>query len=227
MELILRKKIKAKRLIEGFPGFGLIGTIVTEYLIEHLKFEQIGEFNYDELPATVAIHKGKLVHPMGIFYNKKLDLIILHAILDIKGNEWKITKVIEELIKKTGVKEIISIEGVNGNSKEEKLYCYNNKEFEKLGAQPITESIIMGVTGALMVKNLEPSCIFAETQSNIPDSRAAAKVIELLNKYLELNLDIKPLLQQAEIFESKLKNILQQTNKTVNEAEKKQMSYFG
>jgi len=227
MKLILNKKVKAKRLIEGFPGFGLIGTIVTEFLIEQLKFEKVGEFYYDELPATVAIHKGKIVHPMGIFYNKKYDLLLLHAILDVKGFEWKIVSVIEELIKKTGVKEIISIEGVNSVVDEDKLFCYNNKEFEKLGAKPVNESIIMGVTGALMVRDFNISCIFAPTTSKVPDSRAAAKVIELLDSYIGFKLDTKPLLDQAELFENKLKNILQQTNQTISEAEKKQMSYFG
>lgn len=226
MDLVLSKKIKAKRLIEGFPGFGLVGTIVTEYLIEHLKFEKIGEFFYDELPATVAIHKGKIIHPMAIFYSKRFDTILLHAILDVKGMEWKITDVISKLIKQTGVKEIISVEGVSGTGGD-KIYCYGNPEFEKLGAEPVKESVIMGVTAALMVRNMKVSCVFAETQSEIPDSRAAAKVIEFLNNYLKLELDIKPLLVQAEVFETKLKSILQQTNQTVSEADKKKMSYFG
>ena len=230
MDVVFTKKVKAKKLIEGFPGFGLIGTIVTEYLIEHLKCEKIGEFVYDELPATVAIHKGKIVHPMGIFYSKKYDLIILHAILDVKGMEWLIVDNIAKIIKQTGVKEIISLEGVSSTAdpKNDSLFCYNNKEFEKLGAIPINESVIMGVTAALMVRNIDVSCIFAQTKSNIPDSRASAQVIEFLNKYLKLDLDVQPLLNQAELFETKLKSIMQQTNQTMSEADKKrQMSYFG
>lgn len=226
LDIVLSKKIKAKRLIEGFPGFGLVGTIVTEYLIEHLKFEKIGEFIYDELPATVAIHKGKLVHPMGVFYSKKLDLILLHAILDVRGMEWKIADVVTKLIKQTGVKEIISVEGVSATGSDN-LFCYNNKEFEKMGATPVKESVIMGVTAALMVRGVDLSCIFAETQSNIPDSRAAAKVMAFLNKYLGLELNVQPLLDQAELFETKLKGIMQQTNQTLSEADKKKMSYFG
>lgn len=227
MDLVLNKKIKAKRMIEGFPGFGLVGTIVTEYLIEHLKFEKVGEFIYDELPATVAIHKGKLVHPMAVFYSKKLDTILLHAILDVKGMEWSIADVIKKLVKQTGVKEIISIEGVSGTDGES-LYCYNSTEFHKLGATPVKESVIMGVTAALMVRGLDLHCIFAQTQSNIPDSRAAAKVIEFLNNYMKLELNVQPLLDQAEMFEAKLKTIMQQTNQTMSEADKKkQMSYFG
>ena len=54
-------------VIEGFPSFGLIGTIVTEYLMEHLKVERIGTFFFRDLPATVAIHDGKIVPPIAIY----------------------------------------------------------------------------------------------------------------------------------------------------------------
>lgn len=226
MDVILQKKLKCKYLIEGFPGFGLIGTIATEYLIEHLDCKKIGEFVYDELNPTVAIHKGKVVHPMGIYYSKKFDLVILHAILDIKGFEWKIVDAVEKIIKQLGVKEIISIEGVSSNGGEN-IYCYQNKSFEKFGAEVIKESVIMGVTAGLLVRGVPVSCLFAETHSAMPDSRAAAKILELLNKYLKFNLDTQPLLLQAEIFEGKVKDIMKKTSQTTSEAEKKQMSYLG
>ncbi|MBU1854202.1 MAG: PAC2 family protein, partial [Nanoarchaeota archaeon] len=72
-----------------------------------------------------------------------------------------------------------------------------------------------------------PVCIFAETHSALPDSKAAAKVIEVLDKYLGLKVDYKPLLKQAEEFENKLKNMIQQTSKTTEESDKKYMSYLG
>ena len=45
----------------------------------------------------------------------------------------------------------------------------------------------MGITSALMVTakdNIPLTCLFAEAQTNMPDSKAAAKVIETLDKYL-------------------------------------------
>ena len=70
MKAVLDKKVTASRLLEGFPGFGLIGTIATDYLVERLKCKQVGSFVYTELPSTVAIHKCKLVKPKGIYYSK-------------------------------------------------------------------------------------------------------------------------------------------------------------
>lgn len=226
MKAILDKDVLASRLIEGFPGFGLVGTIATEYLIERLDCEQVGKFQYDELPATVAIHKGKLVHPMGIYYSKQYDLLIIHAILDVKGIEWKIVDAVQDLVLQAKVKEIISVEGVAGNSGAE-IYCYNNNSFKEQGATEINESVIMGVTAGLLVRNLPVSCLFAETESQIPDSRAAAKAIEFLEQYFGFDVDLQPLIDQAKVFEKKLKTIMQQTSHTLSQAEKKNISYLG
>jgi len=52
MRIKLEKKPKEVIVIEGFPGFGLIGTIATEYLVQHLKCEFIGKYWFEivELP---------------------------------------------------------------------------------------------------------------------------------------------------------------------------------
>lgn len=222
----LKKVPKNVTIIEGFPGMGLISTIVTEFLIETLKAEKIGQFIYDDLPATVAVHKGELVHPMGIFYAKSKNLVILHTILNPKGYEWKVANAIKDLSTKTSAKEILSIEGVLGETGN-KIYCFNNKKLSKLGCESIQESIIMGVTGALLLKNKNVSCLFGETASQMPDSRAAANIIEVLDKYFEMNIDVKPLLKQAKEFETKIKGMIDKTNESTEVADKKQMSYLG
>ena len=227
MKLIMYKDIKAQTIIEGFPGFGLVATIVSEYLIEHLKCELVGEFQSNDLPPTLAIHKGAVVHPMGVYYSKKYNIIIFHGILDISGLEWLVADAIVDLAKKTQAKEIISIEGVNAQTETEEIYYYGNKTFEKLGAKLLEESIIMGVTASLLLREKKLSCLFAQAQSNLPDSRAAAKIIEFLDTYLGLEVDARPLLMQAELFEGKISSIMQKTKSIKKEAQEKQMSYLG
>jgi len=78
MEVELNKKPISPIIIEGFPGFGLLGTIVTEFLIDQLKAELIGTIKVDEAPAIVAVHDGKVVQPIGIFYDKKTVRIGVH-----------------------------------------------------------------------------------------------------------------------------------------------------
>ena len=235
MEIRLTKKPTKVKIIDGFPGFGLIGTITTEFLIEHLKAEKIGSFFYDELPATVAIHNEKLVDPMGIFYDKKYNLVILHTILNSTGMEWKLSNSIMDMAKTLQATEIISLEGVSSPQvkESEKVFFYTTKDnkkesLKKQGLVPLKESIIVGVSGALMLRSKIPlTCFFAETKSNIPDSKAASNIIKTLDSYLGLKVDYKPLLKQAEVFEKKFKTILKQSSLTSKEVDQKKLSYLG
>ncbi len=232
MKIELKKKPQNPIIIEGFPGFGLVGTIATEFLIDHLKTEMIGEFVYDDLPPMAAIHKGELVNPMAVHYSKKHNIIILQTILNPKGKEWEIADAIVEMAKKLKAKKVISLEGVGGpktmtKPKSPNMYYYGDKSLEKHGLKSIDESIIVGVTSCLLLRYSKAVCMFAETQSALPDSKAAAKIIEALDKYLKLKVDYKPLIKQAEDFEKKLKGMLQQSTKTQEESDKKYMSYLG
>ncbi len=235
MKIKLWKKPKNPILIEGFPGFGLVGTIATEFLIDHLKTEQIGKILFEDMPAMVAIHENKLVEPLGLFYNKEYNIVILHAITASSGFEWKLAKAILDLGKQLDAKMIISLEGVGstGLKVSPKTFFYTNDEKKKsiLGniASPLKEGIIMGVTGALLLEaeDIPIVCFFADATSNLPDSKAAARIIEALDKYLGLKVDYKPLLQQASKFESKLRNILSQSEKVKEIGERKRLSYVG
>jgi len=235
MQIILDKRPKNPTIIQGFPGIGLVGTIATEFLLEHLKTEQIGRINIEDLPPAVAIHNNKIVDPFGIFYNKQYNLVIVHAIAPTQGFEWTMASIIIELARKVQAKEIISMEGVAGpESTISKNYFYARKKihkdrFTKLKVTPMNEGIIMGVTGALLLKahKLPISCIFAETHSNLPDSKAAASIIEVLDKYLTLKVDYAPLLKQAETFEAKLQDLMKKSAQTQELSEKKRMNYVG
>ncbi|MFH2020041.1 MAG: PAC2 family protein [archaeon] len=233
MEIRLDKKPKSPKIINGFPGFGLIGTIATEFLIEHLQAEKIGAFYYNELPATVAIHNQKLVDPMGIFYNKKYNIVILHTILNATGMEWKLCDNMLEMADSLSASEIISLEGVSSPTvtQSEKVFYYASEEkirakLDKMGLLPLKESIIVGVSGALMLRSKIPvTCMFAETKTNMPDSKAASNIIKSLDEYLDLAVDYKPLLKQAEKFEQKFRSILKQSSVASKEADAKKMNY--
>ena len=225
LRLDLKKKPQSPTIIQGFPGFGLIGTIATEFLIEHLKAEPIGEFVYDELPPTIAVHQGKLVKPMEVYYAKKENIVILHTILAPKGIEWKMTDLILDMVRKLKAKRLICLEGVMSPDGEG-VFCYGDKALEKYD-KPIQESIIMGVTASILARYPKAVALFAESHSQLPDSKAAAKLIGSLDKYLGLKVDPEPLLEQAQQFEQKLKGILEQTSKAQNEKERKDLSYLG
>ena len=233
----LSKNPKGVTVIEGFPGFGVVATITTGFLIEHLKCEQIGKYHFESVPATIAMHNCKLVDPVGVFYNKKYNIVFVHAITSPVGIEWQCADLINNLCKDLEAKELISIEGVGSTEKSAQnrgfYYCSlpaDAKKWEKIGVPCLGEGIVIGVTAALLQKySGHITSLFAETHSKMPDSRAAAKIIEILDKYLGLKVDYTPLLKQAEEFEKKLKSLLEQFMQARKAQEKKpsQVPYIG
>jgi uncharacterized protein len=233
MKISLKELPKSPTIIQGFPGFGLIGTISTEFLIQHLKAEKIGEICSNDFPATVAIHNGELVNPMAVYYAKKENIMILHTILNVTGQEWKIADEILDMAKKVKAKEIICIEGVPTNDEtenESKLMYYSYKDLTKHGFEKLNESIILGVTASILLKHKKTTCLLAKSHLNMPDSKAAAKIIEGIDKYLNLKVDYTPLLAQAKLFENKVKTIYAQNKDAVIKKKAKEdsvVNYFG
>jgi len=234
MEIKLTIKPKSPIIIEGFPGLGLIGTISTEYLIKHLKAKPIGKISSKDIMPMIAIHDGKVVQPLEVYYVKSKNLVIVHVLTDIRGLEWEISEALLELYQMLKATEIISLEGIMGQGAESKAYYFSNeskrsKKFEKVNAKPLKEGIVMGVTAALLMKEhkMNTTGIFVETKSKLPDSRSAAKIIELLDQYLNLKVDYKPLEKAAAEFENKLKGYVEGMKQAAKKTDKKAVDYLG
>ncbi|MBT4539441.1 proteasome assembly chaperone family protein [Candidatus Woesearchaeota archaeon] len=235
MKVILSKKPKGVRIIEGFPGFGLIGTIAIEFLMEHLDTEKIGIVEMDDVPAMIAIHQNEVIEPISFHYNKKYNIVLVHAINVGKNMGWKVAAAIQDLAKQLAAKEIVSLEGVGSpNPGSSRVFYYSTKKGllkKKLDqvASPLMEGIIVGVTGALLAKQSSVPIIalFAEAKSNMPDSKAAAEIIKALDAYTGLQVDTGPLLKQAKMFEQKLKGIVSKTKQAEEISTNKKLSYVG
>ena len=219
MKIHLHEKPQNVRLVLGFPGFGLVGTIATKFLIEHLDVKKIGEIESNKLLPLAAIHKNSLIGPLDLFYNKKYNLVVLQTLSDLAGSEWKMSEIIDELARTLNAKEIIILEGLPSNDAKDtkasmKTYFYssnNIKAGEKLGLPMLQEGIMMGVTATVMLRleDAPISVILAESPSKFPDSEAAARTIQALDKYWNMDIDYKPLMKAAKNFEVMLKELME------------------
>ena len=238
MELILNKKPRPGCiLVEGSPGVGLVGTIATEFLIRHLKAEEIGFIRGLGVPPMVALHDNKVVKPMGVYYSPKNNLVILHFISGSLGNEWDLSSLILDFVQKQKIKEIISLESVavqgGGILAKEKSYYYTNnsdhaKQLKKLGVDELKEGIVMGTTSILISSTTLPlTCLFGETHSKLPDSKAAAGILDVISAFLNLNINVQPLRKSAEEFEKKIRSMVASTNKAQQKDQNEQLSYLG
>ncbi len=237
MEIELTQKPKNPIIISGFPGFGLVGMIATEYLVNHLETKQIGHIWSKELPPVIAIQDEKVIQPIQVFYNSKYNLVIIQGLAAANGSEWDIAESVMKLATTLKAKQVICLEGVGAQTeKGGDVYGYSTglairKQMMK-DFKPMKKGVILGIPGALLVhaeNKIPASCIFAETQSNMPDSKAAAQIIKALDSYLKLKIDYKPLLKQAAEFENKLKGMMQAGQMAIKSKKDKseELSYMG
>ena len=50
-----KSKPSSPSIIVAFPGFGLVGLITTEFLIDHMAFEEVGKYWFEELRESSTI----------------------------------------------------------------------------------------------------------------------------------------------------------------------------
>jgi uncharacterized protein len=111
----------------------------------------------------------------------------------------------------------MEVYGVASNKNARKILTkYNIKEFQ--------QGVISGVAGVLLNeskrRDFDTICILAEANPNYPDARAAAKVIEIIDKILiHTKIDVKPLYEEAKNIEVQLKNMHKQVKSQTRSVE--------
>ena len=79
---------------------------------------------------------------------------------------------------------------------------------------------VNGLSGSLLTrtatKDIPASCLFAEVLNQYPDPRAAASLVNVLNRMLNIKVNAEPLLKEAEEIEERLKEL---ANRVQNEPE--------
>jgi uncharacterized protein len=230
-----RMDLKGATVIDGFPSVGLVSSIVANYLINALSLEQIGMMDSVYFPTVSLIRDGEPMNPVRIYAGKEvpsephdkivvfisefqpppnLIKVIASAVLD-----WAQEQKCEMLVCPEGLivdkdkdlveSETIEVYGIGSTSKgSELLREHNVRVFE--------EGVITGVAGVLLnegkKRDFNVLSLLSEAHPDYPDARAAARVIETIDKLLlHTELDAQPLYEEAERIEDQLKTIHRQT----------------
>lgn len=220
-------KVKADFMVVAFPSFGMVGNVALEFLKENLNVIKIGKIFSENEPPMMIIHNKELIEPISIYYDKKHRLILVQGLTKAKGSEFLISKKIDSIARMCGVKTIITIDGASSVSGKVYFTSNNDKEKErlkKLGFEELSNGAVLGVSASLLNVSDSVVSVFVETESQLPDSRAASKAIIFLDKMLKLNVDYKPLLDQAKIFEKKVNKILK---KKIQAGKDSEVDYVG
>jgi len=212
---IVSENIEDAIVLEGSPGAGLIGNIIGWLLVENFKMKEIGYIESKYFPPLAVLHNGLALHPFRIYEGNGLVLFLSDFIVP-QEVIFDMTNSIVDWMDKNNSKELITFNSAIVREKKNPAgaVANSNESLDKLKEKgfPIMQlGNVNGISGTLLTqtakKNIPATCILAETLTQYPDPRAAAEVVQKLNKLIDIDIDYEPLIQEAQNIESRLQKL--------------------
>lgn len=215
-------KLEGATVIQGFPGVGLVGTIVANYLIGVLDLDQICAIDSPYFPPISMIYARKPKFPARIYASEKLKLaVFLSEFTPPPTLARPIANTMLSYAKQNKCHRIIAAEAVKvektQSGKEFSVYAIGStdharEEIESAQIEQMGSGIVSGVSGILLNEgrwlNFDVVCLIAETPPDVPAVRAVAKIIDSIDRLLpQIKIDVKPLYKEAEKIEERVKNL--------------------
>ncbi|MCL5092776.1 MAG: PAC2 family protein [Candidatus Marsarchaeota archaeon] len=232
IKLLKGASIKGYKLVEGFPGIGLVGPMTISYMIDKLKMEYCGYIDSDKFPPIISIHEGRAMPSVRLYSSDKIKAVIVFAEFAIPVSMvYDLTQKLYEFIKANGLTEIISINGMpTGSASLEETGISNDKVYSiasskklaqdaaKAGMIPITEGVATGVSALLLLNavtsQIDDINILVPVNQNIIDPKYAELAIQSINKMLNLKIDITELDKESKEVEAKIKDLIKKSKET-------------
>ncbi len=222
-------------VITGFPTIGLVGTIANRFIIHELKLKLLGAFLSDYFPPVTVVSNYEPLPPIRIYAgekkcgpNSKCEqlVVILSEFVPHFATLRPLANKMIEWCKENNCETIVCIEGFNLREKTEDVPLIGvgstdeTKEMlKKYGVELMQEGMVSGLSGILLYegkrRNFDVACLLAGTHADYPDAKAAAKILEVVNKMLpEIEIDPEPLYRQAEEIEKQIKANIEKAKPT-------------
>ena len=220
-------------VLMGFPGSGLVGSIALQYMVDQLQFTPIGSMTSKYFPPLAMMNKGVINVPVRIYQKDAIAVVVadipIHPMIC-----YEVANGILEWLAPFSIREIVTLAGIVTNEPEKRVFGVTTTEESLLRIQDVTIILpvgsISGIASSLLteckLRNIPAYGLLGETV-NAPDPRAAAATIGVLNKIFPLNLDVQPLLDQAEEIEATMQKLSEEVQTSDVGPKKEHLPMYG
>ncbi len=162
------------------------------------------------------MNRGVINIPVRVFEKENLAAIV--ADIPIHPSIcYEVANGIMEWLMPFNIREVVTIAGIITNETEKRVFGVATSEEALPRIQESTIILpigsISGIASSFLIecriRNIDAFGLLGET-INAPDPRASAAIIGVLNKMYGLELDIQPLLEQADEIESTMHKLAEQ-----------------
>ena len=218
---IISEDVKDAVVLEGSPELGLIGNILGWLLVEELKMKQIGYIDSKDFPPLAVLYKGIALHPFRIYSTDGIVLFLSDFIIPPTVS-YDMSNAIVDWMEKNNSKELITFNSMVVMEKSDSVAAAANskdslKRLGDLDLPILPFGNVNGLSGSLLTRtatrDIPASCLFAEVLNQYPDPRAAASLVNVLNKMLNIEVNAEPLLKEADEIEDRLKELANRVQK--------------
>ncbi|MFB3888311.1 MAG: PAC2 family protein [Candidatus Bathyarchaeia archaeon] len=216
IDITEKPKLNDPILIEGLPGIGFVANIAALHLITELKatkFAEIISASFQDF--AVLTETGGARSPINELYYVKRgdgerDLIIWYGntqALTTPG-QYELCGKVLDIVQELGCRFVISIGGFKKEEAKQVPGLYSAatdaataKEALDLGTK-VMVGHIFGIAGLIVglsrLRNVKGFALLVDTLGMYPDANAAKYVLEALNRYLNLSVDVTRLDEAAD-----------------------------
>lgn len=221
-----KPELRNPLLVEGLPGFGQVGRLVAEHLVEEYDSKKFAELFSPHFPPQVMIKPDGLIDMLtNNFYGIKLDDAkrdLLIVVGEAQGatvtGQYEICEKIIDVAKDFDVKDLITIGGYATGKLEKEPDVYGAastkeamKPFEELDVsfkpKDGKRGGIVGASGLLLglgkLNKMKSVCLMGETPGHplLIDAKAAEAVLDVLGGYLGIDIPMGDLKKRAKKLE--------------------------
>jgi uncharacterized protein len=211
-------------VVVGFPGPGLIGTIVTHHLVQTAEMDLIGTIRSPFMPPISPFYGGVLRAPIRIYASKDGKLVIVISEVAVPSLSLPyFAYAICDWAQKNNATELICVEGMPKKGEGNKPIVYGAAEQDALkeliehNIQRLPAGFVGGMPGALMneclMRELDGISLIVEATEDVPDPAAAAEVVKALGDVRGVSTDVRSLLDQAKTIQKQLQVLATHTER--------------
>jgi len=225
---VIVEKLDCKNptIICGFPGMGLIGNIVSQFLLDQFKMEVCGYVESRLFPPVAIVYGGLVKSPVRIYQNAEKEIVIVFSDIPIDPIvSTEVGRSIVNWMQTVNPKEVITIAGLATTGEEHRIFVAGATPEDlarvKNNAEVFEVGTISGVPGVIMNEcrnhDIPAICILGETRGANPDPRSSAELVKALSKIYGWDINVEELIKEAD----QIEQVMHKLSEQVGEAEAK------
>jgi uncharacterized protein len=203
-------------VIEGFPSKGFVSTIAARYMIDELKMDLIGHIDSDKIKSVAVIHGSTPMRPIRLYAKDNLIVIFSEIIIPI-AHTGDFSNAVNKWIDLIRPSLVVLLAGITGKESDKTHEIFGvatsqelNDTLAGIGVNKVEEGMLTGISSDMLLYCMDNAipCIslMAETKV-LPDPLAAASMLEILRKRLNMSISTQKLIEEGQKIEGMMKDI--------------------